>query len=190
MPAATKRTGSPSRSAATSSRRASSNGGKASSRASSNGSKASPRASSNGGKASGRGRNSRAATASARRPAKSRAGSPSRASSRSRPTKTAKPSAATRVKDVGGSAMSGVGKAAKNAAVPVATAALGAAAGFILERRQRGPRKVLGIPIPGTSSGMNGVAKEIHKAGKQFGKLASEVQTTRKKAEGVGKALS
>jgi hypothetical protein len=37
---------------------------------------------------------------------------------------------------------------------------------------------------------MNGLAKEVRKAGKQFGKLANEVQTTRKKAEDVGSALS
>jgi hypothetical protein len=60
----------------------------------------------------------------------------------------------------------------------------------VLERRHRRPRKVLGLPIPGTGSGMNGLAKEVRKAGKQFGKLANEVQTTRKKAEDVGSALS
>jgi hypothetical protein len=79
----------------------------------------------------------------------------------------------------------------KNAAVPVATAAVGIVGGVVLERRhRRRPRKVLGVPIPGTGKGLDGVAKEIQKAGKQLGNLAIEVQTTRKKAEEVGKAIS
>jgi hypothetical protein len=57
-------------------------------------------------------------------------------------------------------------------------------------RRNRKPRKVLGIPIPGTRDGLGGLTKEVRKAGKQFGNLANEVQTTRKKAEDVGKAIS
>jgi len=72
----------------------------------------------------------------------------------------------------------------------VATAAAGVVGGVVLGRRNRRPRKVLGVPIPGTANGVNGVAKEVRKAGKQFSKLASEMQTTRKKAEDVGKALS
>jgi hypothetical protein len=90
--------------------------------------------------------------------------------------------------------MARAGSAAKEVVVPVATAVAGAAAGVVggvvLGRRARKPRKVLGIPIPGTRDGLGGVAKEIRKAGKQFGSLAGEVQTTRKKAEDVGKALS
>lgn len=73
--------------------------------------------------------------------------------------------------------------------VPAATAAVGAAAGVLVERRHRRPRKVLGIPIPGTGNGAD-LAKEIRRAGEQFGHLASEVQTTRKKAEDIGKAIS
>jgi hypothetical protein len=75
-------------------------------------------------------------------------------------------------------------------AVPMASAAAGIIGGVVLERRHRRPHKVLGVPIPGTASGMDGMAKQVKKAGKQFGKLASEVQTTRKKAEKIGKALS
>jgi hypothetical protein len=82
----------------------------------------------------------------------------------------------------------------KNATVPMASAAVGAVAGIVggvvLGRRHRRPRKVLGIAIPGTGNGLDGVAKEIRKAGKQFANLAGEVHTTRKKAEDVGKALS
>ncbi len=94
----------------------------------------------------------------------------------------------------GASKSSGVMSAAKSVAVPVATgvagAVAGAAGGMVLGRRTRKPRKVLGVPIPGSRDGLSGLAKEVRKAGEQFGHLASEVQTTRKKAEDVGKAIS
>jgi hypothetical protein len=80
--------------------------------------------------------------------------------------------------------------AIKNVVLPLAGAAMGVVGGVVLERRHSKPRKVLGVPIPGTGNGLNGLAKEIGKAGKQFGNLASEVQTTRKKAEDIGKVLS
>ena len=83
---------------------------------------------------------------------------------------------------------SGVASAAKNLVFPVATAALGAAAGALVERRSR-RREVFGIPIPGTGNG-GGVANEIRKAGEQFGRLAREVRATRQKAEDIGKAIS
>jgi hypothetical protein len=72
----------------------------------------------------------------------------------------------------------------------MATAAAGAAAGLVLGRTRRRPRKVLGISIPGSRNGLDGVVKEIRRAGEQLGNLANEVQTTRKKAEDVGKAIS
>jgi hypothetical protein len=95
----------------------------------------------------------------------------------------------------GSRAGNGTLDAAKNVVVPVATAAVGAAAGvvggFVFGRRRGHAKKVLGVRIPGTGGrGMDGLAKEVRKAGKQFGHLASEVKTTRKKAEDVGKALS
>jgi hypothetical protein len=100
------------------------------------------------------------------------------------------------VKDTAGTAAHAAGEvgkfAIKNAAVPLATAAVGAAAGVVFGQRQaRRPKKVLGVPIPGTrGSGLDGLAKNIGEAGKQFGKLASEVRAARQKAEDVGKALS
>jgi hypothetical protein len=61
----------------------------------------------------------------------------------------------------------------------------------VLGKRLGGrPKKVLGLPIPGTRGGLNGLAKEVGKAGKQVGRLAEEVQTIRKKAEKVGDVLS
>jgi hypothetical protein len=61
----------------------------------------------------------------------------------------------------------------------------------------RKPKRVLGVPIPGTGSGIDGLAKQVGKAGKQFkktskqlGELTDEVRSARKKAEEVGKAIS
>jgi hypothetical protein len=59
------------------------------------------------------------------------------------------------------------------------------------------PKKVLGMKIPGTGSGLIGVAKQVKKSGKQakkvgkqIGELTEEVRAARKKAEDVGKAIS
>jgi hypothetical protein len=49
---------------------------------------------------------------------------------------------------------------------------------------------VLGVRVPGTGRGLDGLAKQVGKAGKQFGDLASEVHEARKKAQEVSKALS
>jgi hypothetical protein len=51
-------------------------------------------------------------------------------------------------------------------------------------------RKVLGIKLPGAGGGdLSAVARGVSDAGKQIGKLASEVNAARLKAEEVGKAL-
>jgi len=59
------------------------------------------------------------------------------------------------------------------------------------------PKKVLGMPIPGTGRGLDGVAKQVKKSGKQakkvgkqIGELTEEVRAARQKAEDVGKAIS
>lgn len=72
------------------------------------------------------------------------------------------------------------------------TAALGVAGGALLGRTKlQRNRKVLGIPIPNTSSkvDLGGVAQQIGEAGRQFGKLAGEVKAVRDKAEQVGKII-
>jgi hypothetical protein len=53
------------------------------------------------------------------------------------------------------------------------------------------------VKIPGTGSGLIGVAKQVKKSGKQakkvgkqIGELTEEVRAARKKAEDVGKAIS
>jgi hypothetical protein len=79
----------------------------------------------------------------------------------------------------------------------VGTAA-GVVGGAVLGSRfAKKPKKVLGVSVPGTGGGLNSVAKEVAKAtkqvkraSKQFGDLADEVRTVRKKAEKVGDAFS
>jgi hypothetical protein len=53
------------------------------------------------------------------------------------------------------------------------------------------------MPVPGTGRGLDGVAKQVKKAGKQLGRtskqiaeLTDEVRSARQKAEDVGKAIS
>ena len=80
----------------------------------------------------------------------------------------------------------------------VATAAAGLVGGVVLGTRLGGrPKKVLGVKIPGTGAGFDGVAKQVKKTGKQVKKaskqvadLTDEVRAARKKAEDVGKAIS
>lgn len=59
------------------------------------------------------------------------------------------------------------------------------------------PKRVLGMKVPGRGAGLDGVAKQVKKTGKQFNKaskqvaeLTDEVRTARKKVEDVGKAIS
>jgi hypothetical protein len=78
------------------------------------------------------------------------------------------------------------------------TAAAGVIGGVVLgSKLNNKPKKVLGMPIPGTGTGLTGVAKQVKKSGKQakkvgkqIGELTEEVRAARKKAEDVGKAIS
>jgi hypothetical protein len=93
-------------------------------------------------------------------------------------------------------AVGALGRARKavtgNPAFPIASAMAGAAAALALsERRANRRKRVFGVPIPGTgASSANELARSIGEAGKQLARLADEVQTGRKKAEEIGKALS
>ena len=83
------------------------------------------------------------------------------------------------------------GSAVKGVVVPVATAALGAAAGVVLGRTALARRrKVLGVKVPGTGGGLDTLAKNVGEAGKQLGRFAGEVRVAREKAEEIGKALT
>jgi hypothetical protein len=71
------------------------------------------------------------------------------------------------------------------------TGALGVAGGVLLGRTAlQKNRKFLGMPVPGVKIDLADVSKQIGEAGRQFGKLAREVQTAREKAEKIGRAVS
>jgi hypothetical protein len=69
-------------------------------------------------------------------------------------------------------------------------AAVGLAGGVALGRTalQRN-RKVLGVAVP-SKIDLSGVGQQLGEAGRQFGKLASEVRAVREKAEEIGKVLT
>ena len=82
--------------------------------------------------------------------------------------------------------------------VGVATGAAGLVGGAVLGMRLANrPMRVLGVRVPGTARGLDDVAKQVGKAGKQFkkasqqvGQLTGEVQAARKKAEGIGRIIT
>ncbi len=84
---------------------------------------------------------------------------------------------------------------AKGPAITGAVAVAGVVGGAVLGARSAAkPKKVLGIPVPGTG---NSLAKQIGKsgkqaakAGKQIGELTAEIRTARRKAEEVSKAIT
>jgi hypothetical protein len=77
-----------------------------------------------------------------------------------------------------------------NAGIGALSAAIGVAGGVLLGRStaQRG-RKVLGVPVP-EKIDLGGIGQQIGDAGRQFGKLATEVRNVREKAEQVGRILT
>jgi hypothetical protein len=69
-------------------------------------------------------------------------------------------------------------------------ATVGVAGGVLLGRRTaRAGRKVLGIAVPERID-LGGMAEQIGEAGRQFGRLAGEVQAMRRKAEQIGRILT
>jgi hypothetical protein len=75
--------------------------------------------------------------------------------------------------------------------IPAATAAIGVAGGVLLGRNasQRNP-ELFGFRLPNVKIDFSDVGKQIGEAGRQLGKLASEIQAAREKAEKIGKAIS
>jgi hypothetical protein len=178
-----------------------------------------PKSSSNpkngAGKASGSKRSgsssSRSAAASNRaRPSRTTSGSNSRAkSSGSRSSGSRGTAAKSRRSSSGGSARNSsskgsngvvqtvtetVGTAGNKAKAPLIAGGAGVAGligGLVLGSRALAPRKkVLGVPISRKGFNFKPVAKEIHKAGKQLGRLTDEMAQARKQAQKVGDALS
>jgi hypothetical protein len=86
-----------------------------------------------------------------------------------------------------------IGSAARKASTPIlagGAAAAGLVGGMVLGKRVLGPRRtVLGIPVR-KGLGLQPMAKEVHKAGKQIGRLTDELAQARKQAQKVGDALS
>jgi hypothetical protein len=67
---------------------------------------------------------------------------------------------------------------------------VGAVGGVLLGRtalQRKG--KVLGMSLP-TKIDLSGVSRQIGEAGRQFGRLATEVRSVREKAEQIGRLLS
>src|SRR5438105_712704 len=94
-----------------------------------------------------------------------------------------------------GNVRNGAAGAGKSVGVPVATgtvgAALGIAGGVLLGRTIASrPRKVLGVKVPRKQAGFSEIARGVSDAGKQLGKLATEVRAARQKAEEIGKVLT
>ena len=79
---------------------------------------------------------------------------------------------------------------------PAITGAIGVAGGVLLGRNAvQQKKKVFGVPVPGSGGGgvkvdFSDLSKNIGEAGRQFGKLASEIKTAREKAEKVTRAIS
>ncbi len=73
----------------------------------------------------------------------------------------------------------------------MATATIGVAGGVLLGRNARDRnRKLFGMPLPSVNVDFSDLSQQIGQAGRQFGKLAREVQAVREKAEQVGRAVS
>ncbi len=92
-----------------------------------------------------------------------------------------------------GSVTDTVGSAAAKARGPMiagGAAAAGAIGGLVLGARVLRPRKkVLGIPVSRHGIGLQPLAREVRKAGKQVERIADEVGKARAQAQKVGKAL-
>jgi hypothetical protein len=77
-----------------------------------------------------------------------------------------------------------------NLGISALSATIGVAGGVLLGRTalQRN-HKLLGVSVP-SKVDLTGIGQQIGEAGRQFGKLASEVRAVREKAEQVGKLLA
>jgi hypothetical protein len=86
-----------------------------------------------------------------------------------------------------------IGSAARKASTPIlagGAAAAGLVGGMVIGKRVLGPRRtVLGIPVR-KGLGLEPMAKEVGKAGRQIARLTEELAQARKQAKKVGDALS
>lgn len=95
----------------------------------------------------------------------------------------------SRASSNGSSAQSGHGTFT-DIGISAISATIGVAGGVLLGRKalQR-DRKVLGVSVP-SKVDFGDIGQQIGEAGRQFGKLASEVQAVRRKAEQIGRVLT
>lgn len=64
------------------------------------------------------------------------------------------------------------------------------AGGIIVSRTAvQKQRKALGIPVPKAKIEFRGLAEQVGEAGRQFGRLAREIQAVREKAEQVARVI-
>jgi hypothetical protein len=108
---------------------------------------------------------------------------------------TAKKTVATGAKTAGG-ALGGVAQKAKGPALAGGAALAGLAGGLVIAGRS-GPRRVLGVPVPGTrrhlvkvtaprrarSKDLLKAAGQVGSAGRQVGELATEVRRVREQMD-------
>jgi hypothetical protein len=132
----------------------------------------------------------------------SRAGSGSNGRAKSTASRNARSSSSAASRSTSSNGSNGVvhnvagtvGSVASKARAPLVAggaAAAGLLGGLVLGSRVLTPRKkVLGVPISRKGFDFKPVAKEVHKAGKQLGRLTDEVAQARKQAKKVGDALS
>jgi len=103
-----------------------------------------------------------------------------------------KPSAAARKPSAAavGSGERRSGGAIARVLVPALTGAAGVAGGILLGRNATPRRRTLfGVPVPEVRIDLRNVSGSIAEAGRQLGRLASEVHAAREKVEKLGRAI-
>jgi hypothetical protein len=86
----------------------------------------------------------------------------------------------------------GTREALTNVGIGIAGATVGVVGGVLLGRTAlRRGRSFFGVPVPEKIDiDLGGMSKQIGEAGRQFGRLASEVRAVQEKAEQLGRALT
>lgn len=138
------------------------------------------RSSSNGSQSRSQPRSSSRSSGSRSRSSSSRSGS---RGTQSQKSARAKPSPNGNRSESGNGTLVNVG-------ISAVSATIGVAGGVLLGRtalQRKG--KLLGVAVP-SKIDLSGIGQQIGQAGRQFGKLATEINAVREKAEQVGKILT
>jgi hypothetical protein len=157
--------------------------------------------SSNGGSAQKRAKPSSSRSKASKSRAKSNNGSRAASSAKGTAAQQDRGAVGTVASEIGDAVKQPFAKVKGPALTGVATAA-GLIGGAVLGARVAGkPKKVLGVPVPGTGNGLGRqvgkaakrvgkAGKQAGKAGKQLGEFTDEIRTARRKAEELGKAVN